>query len=80
MIGVCIVNKQQRRVRAVLNNMLSLVASSDDYTGGFSDILEEGLEKLKEDDFFGSEASTDPRGDGRDGEWSLHCVQFVDEL
>ena len=74
--------KNQRRVNIVLHRMIEMNKESEDYTDGFSDILEDGLGSLLQDDFFGSEGSTDPRGDARDLEdgWSMLYVQGVDTL
>jgi hypothetical protein len=70
---------QQQRVLHVLNRMAALAGSDNGYALMFSDILEDGLNDLVQEDAFGTEGQNDPRGDGRDGNWSMWCVQGVDD-
>lgn len=43
----------------------------DEAVQEWADALDEMLDEMKNNDQFGSEASTDPRGDFRNGEWSI---------
>lgn len=66
------------RVALVLQRMIEL--SNDElYAETFSEILEESLTVLADQDCFGTERQFDPRGDGRDGEWSMNRVQGIDK-
>jgi len=70
---------EKERLLKVLNNMIHLVEEDyNGYAGGFSDILEEGLDTLLENDYFGTEGQCDPRGDHRDGDYSMEYVEGVD--
>ena len=42
------------------------------------DYLDSLLDELQGNDFFGTEAQLDPRGDFRDGDWSMDHVQGID--
>jgi hypothetical protein len=44
---------------------------SSDEIDEWADSLEDMLNEIRDNDGFGTEASTDPRGDGRNGEWSI---------
>jgi hypothetical protein len=69
----------QKRVIAVLSRMLVQVQHDSDAACVYADILEDQLSSLQADDFFGTEGQTDPRGDMRDGAWSMSRVQGIDK-
>ena len=69
----------QARVIKVLNNMIELVEKDVYYADVFSEELEGMLSDLQGDDVFGTEAQNDPRGDFRNGEWSMDCVENIDD-
>jgi hypothetical protein len=71
-------NKTQDRVQTVLSRMGQL-SQDDEFAELFSDHLERILTELKDQDVFGSEGQCDPRGDGRDGEFSMQHVQCIDD-
>lgn len=48
------------------------------YEAVFIATLEAGLSILAQSDAFGTEGQLDPRGDAREGTWSMHCVQGLD--
>lgn len=61
------------RIIEVLNRIISTVEEVDD-----EDVLEYWasdidcmLDEMASNDFFGTEGQRDPRGDGREGEWSV---------
>lgn len=66
---------EQARVILVLERMLAMAKKDPDDAAAFTDMLEAGLSDLHECDFFGTEGQCDPRGDFRDGTWSMHDVQ-----
>ena len=71
-------NKRQQRVTKVLGNMIKLVREEEEYAEMFSAGLEPLLDAYLSDDAFGTEGQNDPRGDMRDGEFSMNDVQGVD--
>lgn len=71
-------NMQQKRIKMVLERMITLSMEDTNYAEAFSTILEDGLSEIRDEDGFGTEAQSDPRGDGREGSWSMKCVQGVD--
>jgi len=71
-------NNEQQRVLKVLSRMDELVRRDEDYAYMFSESLEGMLEDMVGDDAFGSEGTTDPRGDGRNGQFSMWYVEGVD--
>jgi hypothetical protein len=72
-------NLVQRRVLTVLERMTSMTQDDESYAEAFVEALEIALTDLSCQDTFGSEGSTDPRGDMREGEWSMFRVQGVDK-
>ena len=73
------ITKQQARLAKVLQNMQSMALEDSDYVEMFIEILEAGLADLRDGDAFGSEGQCDPRGDQRNGEWSMCRVEGVDK-
>jgi hypothetical protein len=69
---------QQKRVLKVLDRMKQLVKDAKNNADAFSDMLEDSLDELAGLDFFGTEQQSDPRGDFRNGNWSMTCVEGVD--
>jgi hypothetical protein len=69
----------QQRVARVLERMLAMVQADEDDAEMFADFLDEMLDELQQDDGFGSEGENDPRGDFRNGAWSMSCVEGVDD-
>lgn len=68
----------QQRVLMVLQRMTDEVANDE----GFADYLVESMDAVLDEyhsmDGFGTEGSSDPRGDFRDGKWAMDFVQSVD--
>ena len=71
--------KNQLRLNKVLLRLIEMNKNDESFADDFNDLLDDSLETLAQDDYFGTEWQSDPRGDGRDGEWSMHCVQGVDD-
>jgi len=72
-------NIQQKRTIKVLENMLELVKDDEDYANFFADAMNPMLEDLLCNDAFGTEGQSDPRGDGREGRYTMYHVMGVDE-
>lgn len=70
--------KQQERVAKVLDNMKAMALEDEDNAAMFSEDLELYLNELNGEDAFGTEGQSDPRGDFRNGKWSMDCVEGVD--
>lgn len=71
--------KTQQRVRMVLERMLDQVKVDADYAEMYTPQLNEMLSCLICEDCFGTEGQDDPRGDFRNGEWSMDRVEGVDK-
>ena len=55
-----------------------MVSQDNDNALMFADMLDEQLDMLSEEDAFGTEGQIDPRGDQRNGEWSMYNVEGID--
>jgi hypothetical protein len=73
------VSKAQVRIYKVLDNLKSYVSDSESAAEIIAEWLEESLNELLHEDFFGTEGQNDPRGDFRDGQWSMNRVQGIDK-
>ena len=71
-------NKTQLRIKRVLERIMDGVDEDEDVAEIIADALDSMLEDLAQDDFFGSERALDPRGDGRNGSFSMRHVEGVD--
>lgn len=69
---------KQQRVVTVLNRMIEMAKEDPDYAEIFSDGLECLLDEIHGDDGFGTEGQSDPRGDFREGNWSMDNVEGLD--
>lgn len=65
-------------VLTVLNRMVSLAEEDDGFVDFLSDNLDVLLDEYHGMDGFGMDGSTDPRGDFKNGEWSMRDVEGVD--
>lgn len=72
-------NETQQRVLMVLDRIKNLVTNDENDAEVLAEVLDEFLTDLHSNDFFGTEGQLDPRGDFRDGDWSMEYVQGVDE-
>lgn len=68
----------QRRVAAVLERMLAMARGNEDDAKMFAESLEVMLTDIHAGDGFGTEGQCDPRGDFREGRWSMARVEGVD--
>lgn len=72
-------SKQFERLVTVVNRIVEMCTDNENDTLAFSEVFDDMLDDLAADDFFGTEGSTDPRGDMREGSWSMFRVDGVDE-
>jgi len=70
---------QQKRIKLVLERMITLVEGEDYYAESFSPHLDDMLQDIHDGDGFGTEGQCDPRGDFRDGNWCCELVQGIDK-
>lgn len=68
----------QRRVLLVLERIAQAVTNDEYDADVWSIELEASCVSLMGQDFFGTEGQSDPRGDWREGHWSMDRVQGVD--
>jgi hypothetical protein len=68
----------QRRVLMVLNRIRTYSSCAEEDAEMFSEALEEALGGMLANDMFGAEGQFDPRGDQRDGSFSMTHVFSVD--
>lgn len=70
--------KTQERVAKVLERIAQMAAADGDDAQMFSDALDIMLDELHCMDAFGTEGQCDPRGDFRNGTWSMCDVEGID--
>ncbi len=63
--------KIQNRVKEVLSNMIQQVENCEEDAQVYAEVLDDTLDYLRDEDFFGTEGQCDPRGDGRNGVQSI---------
>ena len=68
-------NKVQKNVLVVLDRIKQQVIDSEDDAKGYAEAIDIMLDNLHAYDFFGTEAQSDPRGDYRNGDWSIHEIE-----
>lgn len=71
--------KAQQRVAKVLERMSAMAMADEDDAEMFTELLENSLSELNGEDAFGTEGQNDPRGDYRNGSWSMTHVEGVDD-
>ena len=71
--------KQQKRNEKVLERLISFSNDDSNCAKELAVALDDMLGDLCMDDFFGTETQMDPRGDGRDGHWTMYRVEGVDK-
>ena len=76
MSGTIKLTKTQSGVIQVLESIIAQVKNSEEDALVYAEELEEMLNYLQSEDFFGTEGQTDPRGDQRDGNiWTVYKPQ-----
>jgi hypothetical protein len=71
-------NKMQLRIKRVLERIMDNVEQDKDFARYMVDELENTLDGWHMDDGFGTEGQNDPRGDFRNGKWTMKRVEGVD--
>lgn len=71
-------NRTQTRLTTVLGRLSALCIEDEDFAEAFSDDMENLLTDIHSQDGFGTEGQNDPRGDFRNGEFSMDKVEGVD--
>ncbi len=73
-------NDCQKRVTTVLARLFTMAYNNEDDAEVLADTLDDYLDSLAQDDFFGTEQQMDPRGDfrGNASRWSMYQVEGVD--
>jgi len=69
----------QIHLTLVLTRLTNIIQEDDEFARVFTDDLENLLDEILGQDGFGTEGQYDPRGDFRDGQWSMSNVQGLDE-
>jgi len=57
--------------KIVMERMIKMAEEEEHYLEYFVEDINNMLDSQNEDDMFGTEGQCDPRGDFRDGEWSM---------
>ena len=70
--------KIKKRIKRVLERIMDNVDRDKDFARYMLDELENTLDQWHMDDGFGTEGQDDPRGDFRNGKWSMKRVEGVD--
>lgn len=63
--------KEQQNLVTIWPRMLEQIEGCEYFAEDLAEVLEAFLDSLAEQDAFGTERQCDPRGDFRNGEWSL---------
>ena len=64
----------KERVAKVLERIMQSTVNCEFTSRVFAEEIDTLLDKLQQSDFFGTEAQCDPRGDFRNGRWSVVTV------
>jgi hypothetical protein len=67
------------RLNVVFDRIKEMAAEDEDDCNILLNAFDKMLSDLNCDDFFGTEGQSDPRGDFRNGEWSMFNVEGVDD-
>lgn len=67
--------KLQKNCIAVLNRLAKMCEEDDGFAQALASDLDTMLDQIQSQDGFGTEAQSDPRGDFRNGRWSMKKVE-----
>ena len=67
--------KLQKNCVTVLNRLAKMCEEDKDFADALSSDLDAMLTEIHSNDGFGTEGQCDPRGDFRNGQWSMHKVE-----
>lgn len=65
----------QANICVVLHRLENLVKNDEDFAEVFSSDLENLLNDIHSQDGFGTEGQNDPRGDFRNGKWTMDNIE-----
>jgi hypothetical protein len=68
-------SKAQKNCITVLNRLVKMCEEDAEFAGDFKDDLNLLLNGIQAEDGFGTEGQSDPRGDFRNGRWSMDKVE-----
>lgn len=69
--------KLQRNCVAVLRRLVQMCEDDEGFAEALASDLTEMLDAIHGQDGFGTEGQSDPRGDARNGRWSMKKVEGV---
>jgi len=69
------VTKLQTNCITVLNRLAKMCEDDEDFANALSSDLDTMLNEIQSQDGFGTEAQCDPRGDFRNGRWSMKKIE-----
>lgn len=72
-------NKTQTNLIMVLDRIREQAIADTHDAEVYAFFLEGVLNNLKNEDFFGTEGQSDPRGDFRNGKWSMKKIEVRNE-
>ncbi len=67
--------KLQKNCVTVLIRLAKMCEEDESFSDAFADDLNAMLDEIQSQDGFGTEAQSDPRGDFRNGRWSMKKVE-----
>ncbi|HEY5959200.1 MAG TPA: hypothetical protein VIV60_21730 [Polyangiaceae bacterium] len=67
--------KLQKNCVTVLTRLAKMCEDDESFADAFADDLNSMLDEIQSQDGFGTEAQSDPRGDFRNGRWSMKKVE-----
>lgn len=69
-----------KRLETIFGRLIAQAKEDEEAAAIIADEIDSMIENLANDDFFGTEGQSDPRGDMRDGAWDITNVQGVDDV
>lgn len=69
--------KFQKNCITVLNRLAKMCEEDSDFADALSSDIDAMLDEIHGNDGFGTEGQSDPRGDFRNGQWSMHRVEPI---
>lgn len=69
--------KAQNNCVTVLNRLATMCEEDADFAATLVDDLQTMLDKIHSQDGFGTEGQCDPRGDFRNGQWTMNKIEPV---
>lgn len=72
--------KLQTNCVTVLNRLAKMCEEDEDFAKSLSSDLDTLLNEIQSQDGFGTEAQSDPRGDFRNGRWSMSKIEPLGKI